>query len=71
MAAIAPALIVIPLVLPLPFPYKLYLEVLGMALYVAIYVAIGVRDLRTLKRARTRLETQFKDFVRGHTAGER
>jgi hypothetical protein len=65
--AAAPGFIIIPQVLPLPFPYKLYLPVLGIALFVVAYVAVGVRDLRELKRTRTRQEAEFKDFVRART----
>lgn len=70
MAVIAPGLIVIPLVLPVPFPYKLYLDVLGSALFVAMHVTIAVRDLRTLKRSQARQETEFKQFVRTHTTAK-
>jgi uncharacterized membrane protein len=66
--AAAPGLILIPLVLPVPFPYKLYLEILGMMLFVAVYIVLAVADLRVLKRTRVRQDAEFKDFVRAQTA---
>ena len=48
--------------------YKLSLNVFWIALSVTIHVALGVRDLRTLKRSQTQQETEFKDFVRAQTA---
>jgi hypothetical protein len=55
-AAIAPGLIIIPMVLPLPFPYKLYLQLFGIGLFVAIYITLGVRSFRAFKRMQARHE---------------
>jgi hypothetical protein len=38
----------LPLVLPLPHAYKMYLAIVGLALFVAVHVIIGVKDFRAI-----------------------
>lgn len=69
-AAIAPGLIIIPMVLPMPFPYKLYLQLLGIGLFVTVYITLGVRSFRAIKRMQARQEAALEDFVKAGTGAD-
>ena len=69
LAGLTPALIFTSLALPVPYRY--YAQIAAALFFVSVYAALGVqyfRELRRVKRTRTRQEAAFQSFADEHLA---